>query len=126
MEIPGGSGESPYRVGALLRDVTPAGGDQELTPTWVTDNLKRLKLDRVVEMIEAPDYVDVRSIAATADRSGPPAPRVANALAALWCTARKLRSGTRFVSSSTTNRSRSAAECPPSRCSRCASSDRSR
>ena len=90
MEIPGGSGESSYRVGALLRDVTPAGGDQELTPAWVTDNLKRLKLDRVVEMIEAPDYVDVRSIAATADRSGPPAPRVANALAALWCTAHKL------------------------------------
>lgn len=91
MEIPGGSGESPYRVGALLSDITQSGGDQELTPAWVADNLKRLKLDRVVEMIEAPDNVNVRSIAATADRSGPPAPKVASALAALWCTARKLQ-----------------------------------
>jgi len=90
VEIPGGSGESPYRVGALLRDATQLGGDQELTTAWVTDNFKRLKLDRVVEMIEAPDYVDVRSIAATADRSGPPSPRVAGALATVWCSARKL------------------------------------
>src|SRR5512144_2724704 len=88
--IPGGSGESSYRLGALLNDVNQPGGNEELTAPWVVEHVKRLKLDRVVEMIETPDCVDVRSLAATTGRVAPPAPRVASALAALWRTARKL------------------------------------
>jgi len=92
VEIPGGAGESPYRVGALIHDVTRPGAN-ELTEVWVKENLKHLKLDRVVKMAEKPDYVDVCSIAATADRSAPSATRLASGLAALWRTARKLSTG---------------------------------
>src|SRR5262249_42927661 len=55
----------------------------------VRENLTHLKLDRVVEMTETPDYVDVRLIAVSADRSVPLASRLANGLSALWCNARK-------------------------------------
>jgi hypothetical protein len=92
VEIPGGSGESPYRLGALLGDVAQPGAD-ELTAGWVKENFKHLKLDRVVEMSETPDYVEVRLIATSADRSIPLASRLANALAALWWTAGKASSG---------------------------------
>jgi len=88
VEIPGGAGESPYRVGALLHDVNQPGAE-ELTASWLKENLKHLKLDGVVEMAETPDYGDVRSIAASADGSVPLASRLANGLAALWRTARK-------------------------------------
>ena len=90
MDIPGRSGESPYRVGALLNNATLSDGSQELTTDWVRENFKQLKLDRVVEMIETPDYVDARSVAKRKDRSEPAAPRVASALLTLWRNACKL------------------------------------
>src|ERR1700686_4324970 len=70
VEIPGGAGESPYRVGGLLQDVTQPGAG-ELTASWVKENLKHLKLDRVVEMAKRLDYATCRLIAASGDRSVP-------------------------------------------------------
>jgi hypothetical protein len=92
VEIPGVAGETPYRVGALIDDGTQPGAD-ELTEGWVKENFKHLKLDRVVKMAETPDYVDVRLIATSTDRSVPLTSRLGNALAALWRTARKPSSG---------------------------------
>jgi hypothetical protein len=91
VEVPGGAGESPYRVGALLDDVTQPGAD-DLTAGWVKENFEHLKLDRVVEMSVTLDYVEVRLIATTADRSIPLASRLADAVAALWWTAGKASS----------------------------------
>src|SRR5215468_10504939 len=46
VEIPSGVGETPYRLGALLHDVSHPGAN-ELTGVWIKENLKHLKLDRV-------------------------------------------------------------------------------
>lgn len=92
VEIPGGSGDSPHRVGALLTNATETE-QNGLTVAWVKENLKSLKLDLVVEMSQGTGVVDARSLAATGDRSGLSAPRLANGLAAVWRSARKLKTG---------------------------------
>jgi hypothetical protein len=83
VEIPGRAGEAPYRLGALIQ--APARtGDPELSVDWVKDTFKHLKLERVVEISETPDFVDVRSVASKADRTNLPPARMAAALSALW------------------------------------------
>ena len=91
--IPGEAGGSPCRLGALLPEAAQPEGSSEVTASWIGDNLKHLKLGRLVEMTETPDSVQVRTVAATAGRPGPPERRIASALAALWRTARRLPRG---------------------------------
>ena len=120
---PAGRGNRHIAVGALLNNATLSDGSQELTTDWVRENFKQLKLDRVVEMIETPDYVDARSVAKRKDRSEPAAPRVASALLTLWRTACKLPRQKSKSLKLDDDPPRSEAGCPPSRHGRCAFSD---
>jgi len=83
VEIPGRAGEPPYRLGVLIEDPDRTG-DTELTVAWVKDTFKHLKLERVVEIVETSDFVDVRSVASKADRAALPPARMASALSASW------------------------------------------